>query len=770
MFTTLLPALVFLSVFSTDGTRWRGFGDRSLLHAREAFTGGDDEEAQDLLEIALNALPADGEMAAQARFLAARTALNRGEPREALQRLEDLESAFPEVRDYILFYRAAAHRAAGEWPQALKVWRQIVARYPYSPLAPESRFSIADALRAMGRLRDAAENYDLAIERHSKHDRVGIARFVRARLAEQLRDWELAADGYRAIAIDAPLDFYAPQAMRRLENLAARRRISALSFYERMRRIDRYLSARAVDPAHRELQELLDDVRGKAQQMAWDERTARVAYRSDDFENALAGFQNLTQRSSGPQRARYLRWASRSLAALGRFDEAVDIYEKLARDHRTQPDGRVYLYKAAWLAYNGGDHERSLTLFKQYAERFGESRDVDDAEWFIAWNAYRLSDDNASLRKLRELRQRYPSSKLVQRSLYWEARILHRQGRLDEAARAYGVAIDKEPSNYYAIYSTKRLKELVTQAEPEAAPQAALERLARPRFAALGAVAPGSPPANIAGKNNRRDRATPRIPEGSEVFDWERPTGKRAVRLMKLGFLGAATDLVRRLEAKSGYAEAAVHFARARLLYTLGDYHAAFRIAASRLRRAPPEQAEAVSEMLYPFAHGELVERAEEEWKLSPLLLLSVIRQESAFDDRARSWASARGLMQIIPPTAARIAEALEVEDFHPGLLNDPRINVRFGSWYLRALLDTYHGHPLLALGGYNAGPLAMTRWVNARTELATDEFIEEIPYSETRSYIKKIVANLAHYHALYGGELSIPATMSAPKDNGIRF
>ncbi|MEL6760311.1 MAG: tetratricopeptide repeat protein, partial [Myxococcota bacterium] len=662
MFATLLPtALVFLSVFPTDGTRWHGFGDRALLHAREAFTDGEDEQARNLLEIALDALPAGGEMAAQARFLAARTALNLNEPHQALGYLKDLENSFPEVRDYILFYRAAAHRAAGEWPISLKLWRQLVAKYPYSPLAPESRFSIADSLRAMGRVRDAAENYDLAIERHSKHDRVGIARFVRARLAEQLRDWELAAESFRAIAIDAPLDFYAPQAMRRLEDLATRRRVPPLSFYERMRRIDRYLSARAVDPAHRELQELLDDVRGKAQQMAWDERVARVAYRSDDFETALAGFQNLAERSSGPQRARYLRWASRSLAALGRFDEAVNIYEKLARDHRTQPDGRVYLYKAAWLAYNGGDHERSRTLFTEYAERFGETRDVDDADWFIAWNAYRLGDDNAALRKLRGLRRRYPSSKLVQRTHYWEARILHRQGRLDEAARAYGVAIDKEPSNYYAIYSTERLKELVAQAEPEAAPQAALERLARPRFAALGAVASKPPPATIGTPNTKRARATPLTPEGSEVFDWSRPTGKRAIRLMTLGFVGAATDLVRRLEAKSGHDDAAVHFARARLLYTLGDYHAAFRIAASRLRNASPKKAEAVSEMLYPFAHGELVERAEVEWKLSPLLLLSVIRQESAFDDRARSWASARGLMQIIPPTAARIAEALEV-------------------------------------------------------------------------------------------------------------
>src|SRR5690606_29716281 len=128
------------------------------------------------------------------------------------------------------------------------------------------------------------------------------------------------------------------------------------------------------------------------------------------------------------------------------------------------------------------------------------------------------------------------------------------------------------------------------------------------------------------------------------------------------------------------------------------------------------------------------------EFGISPLLVLSLMRQESGYDDRARSWASANGLMQIIPRTGARIAARLNLEDYNYGVLRSPEVNVRFGTWYLSELARKYHGHVALAVGSYNAGPVAVSRWVDLRSDSTTDEFIEDIPYRETRHYVKTVL------------------------------
>ncbi|MEO1597931.1 MAG: transglycosylase SLT domain-containing protein, partial [Planctomycetota bacterium] len=260
-----------------------------------------------------------------------------------------------------------------------------------------------------------------------------------------------------------------------------------------------------------------------------------------------------------------------------------------------------------------------------------------------------------------------------------------REQGLEEATRVYQRVMSRDPNGYYAVYAKQRLFELAEDVAPGRDPAETLASLGALRFATTDRRPAGYEPQTTQAPLRR-------APHHGAAFAWDSPTGKRALRLMTLGFLGDATDLVRRVPAISGADQEHVHFARARLLYSLGDYHAAYRIALVHLRDRVAEgyspALRRTFEMLYPRAHPALVNAAATEWGVPELFLLSVIRQESAFDDRARSWVSARGLMQIIPPTASRIADALQFEDFHPGLLNDPEINVRFGGWYLKALLD----------------------------------------------------------------------------------
>src|SRR5690606_35959141 len=110
-----------------------------------------------------------------------------------------------------------------------------------------------------------------------------------------------------------------------------------------------------------------------------------------------------------------------------------------------------------------------------------------------------------------------------------------------------------------------------------------------------------------------------------------------------------------------------------------------------------------------------------------------------AFRPTVVSPAAAVGLMQIIPPTASRIAEEIDAI-YDPDLMRAPAVNIRFGTYYLRRLLDIFNDRPELAAAAYNAGPQAVGRWLRAGETLPLDLFVARIPYSETRNYVYRVM------------------------------
>jgi len=164
----------------------------------------------------------------------------------------------------------------------------------------------------------------------------------------------------------------------------------------------------------------------------------------------------------------------------------------------------------------------------------------------------------------------------------------------------------------------------------------------------------------------------------------------------------------------------------------------------------------------YPRGFLELVEKEAEKYAISPYLLLAVIRQESRFDKRAVSPADARGLMQIIPPTANRLSHLKGIRNFNLKQLFEPQVSIAMGAKYFSELLKKYYGQLPMAVGAYNAGPLAMTRWLDLWSALNVEEFIEQVPYRETRKYMRRVLSGYVIYRWLYGGRKRV---MSLPEE-----
>jgi soluble lytic murein transglycosylase len=154
--------------------------------------------------------------------------------------------------------------------------------------------------------------------------------------------------------------------------------------------------------------------------------------------------------------------------------------------------------------------------------------------------------------------------------------------------------------------------------------------------------------------------------------------------------------------------------------------------------------------ILYPLSFEETLRAETARNGLDPALVAALIWQESTFDPSAVSAAGARGLMQIMPPTGRELARGLRLR-YRIDMLHEPDRGIQMGTRYLRRMVDGFGGRVDKALAAYNAGPSRVGSWARARPGQTPEEFIEGIPFHETRSYVMTILANREHYRRIYG-------------------
>jgi soluble lytic murein transglycosylase len=157
----------------------------------------------------------------------------------------------------------------------------------------------------------------------------------------------------------------------------------------------------------------------------------------------------------------------------------------------------------------------------------------------------------------------------------------------------------------------------------------------------------------------------------------------------------------------------------------------------------------------FPMPHRDALNAAARQWDVDEAIVYGIVRQESRFVPQARSRVGATGLMQLMPATARWVARQIAMTPFRPEMLVRPDVNVQMGSYYFRRVLDDL-GHPILATTAYNAGPGRARRWRDERP-LEGSVYVETIPFSETRDYVKKVFTNAWFYrHRLTGKAASM--------------
>jgi soluble lytic murein transglycosylase len=427
--------------------------------------------------------------------------------------------------------------------------------------------------------------------------------------------------------------------------------------------------------------------------------------------------------SAGPPAAAAAELVLARVAARdGRSREAADRYRRLARYRGPVPglprarrdslaDDAAFL--AAWLPYDAGrfaEAARSLAAFVR--ERPGSPR-VEDARWFEAWSLVRAGKVDRARLALRGL----VPGPLEARALYW-------QGRLAEAPAVQ--------------------RRLFRRARAAAGPEGWYGQLAAARLRALGApvarwdLRAGPPPGDGPGAG---------------------PAGRALAGAAELIGAGLADGARAELEALAASPAARRSAARlAQLASAAGEADLALAVARDHL---------GTSRRSLRLAHPEpLQDRLPRTCAAAGVdrdVVLALLRRESGFRRGPRSAAGAVGAFQLLPSTAERLGTAAGLSGAGAAALDDPAAALPLGVVYLGLLSDRF-GHPAAALAAYNAGPAAAAGWGAALAGLPLDEWAEDLPFRETRRYVKAVLADAGVYRWLRGeADLAIDGLVPVP-------
>ena len=228
---------------------------------------------------------------------------------------------------------------------------------------------------------------------------------------------------------------------------------------------------------------------------------------------------------------------------------------------------------------------------------------------------------------------------------------------------------------------------------------------------------------------------------------------QRGIELKTLGFV---QDAARELGLTEQYSrDQDVLLAFSTLLSEVGAYHPALRVAKvhfrEKLERSGLSTAPALWTVAYPTGLVPTI-AAQGVVAVDPYLAAAIIREESQYDEKALSVVGAVGLMQLMPVTANAVAQRHGFPPVGREELFDREINIRLGVRYLGQLLDQYNGNLAYAVAAYNAGPMAVNNWIAVHQGRDQDEFVELIPYQETRLYVKRVLRSYGEYRRLHNG------------------
>jgi soluble lytic murein transglycosylase len=639
--------------------------------------------------------------------------LQRGDPGPALHELGGETARHGVLGDYTRWVLADALARRADFAAARAAVLGIAEGYPESRLAPASLIRAATLAARMGD--DAAEQASLKrlLEAYPDASEVPEALYLLGMSGEARGRGEAAAHAYRELQITAPASGWAAGASDRLAALAAGGvRVPQLSLAQRVDRVERLLRGGVPKGAADEAERIVDESRDASLALRALKVIAEASQRLGRYDIAARTLELAIDRAPADRKPGLRLEQARLLLRDNQKDRALAVLSGVEAS-----GAEAEAAEAGWLKARAidepGRESAALSAYRAVATRFPNREVGGGAQWRAGWLEYLRGDRRAAERAWTRLLDLPGGRAYRLGALYWTGRLHERHAQKAKAEGAYARILRESPRSYYGMLAARRVATSIeTVGEPSirlpADPQEILT--ADPGFARV---------------------------------DLLRRLGLTEFALLELDDVvqRSVGDPVRLYAMSSAYVKDE-------------RYHLALRIVRRHLgaltTTGHPAVPRAFWEMVYPFGWRSEVSEAAERAGLDPFFVAAVVREESSYYPRAVSRAGARGLMQLMPATAQPMAENRGLAFRNGSLLDEPGANLQLGTSFLSGLVREF-GDPRVALAAYNAGPKRARQWWKERRTDDVEAWVEQIPYDETRQYVKKVMFSWEEYRRIYG-------------------
>jgi soluble lytic murein transglycosylase len=646
--------------------------------------------------------------------------LDRNYP-AAITNLAHAHAEGQSLDDYADYLTAQAEMQSGKLAEAETLLTGFEAKYPDSIFVGELPVTIANLSIQQGDPQTALR----VLNQHASELIAGHSDFqlALARAQQVAGDTGAAAKTYRHIYLSYPLSSEAAQAKLQLQTIGAE---APLTVAERRARADSLYAAQRFGEAGDEYRELANDPQADpALKASLNVAAAACDYKMKRVTIAQVEALPDTDTEAGARRL-YL------LMELARDRGDVDVQQSMVKQLEQRFASSAWLSEALYSSGNmyllRKDYPQAIAYYLELANRFPSicqkgaanacSNYAPSAHWRAAWLNYRLGNYSEAAVLFDQQIATYPGGKEIPGALYWRGRIYQEEESSPEKAAAYFQVLSNTYVHYYyAQLATERLSEM-KGVVPAEMPQ-------------LSGIRPEEIPP-----------LTDDVPEDDV----------HVVRAKLLANAGLNDYIGPEIQAAEGSNEWG-SFAEAEIYASFGENFKAMHVmkrAINFYASAPIEAIPAAYwHILFPQPYWSTIQTESAKNGLDPYMVASLIRQESEFNPGAISNKNACGLMQLLPSVGRQMAKQSGMHGFSSSELLDPNVNIRLGTLYLRQTIDKFGGRPEYAFAAYNAGDDRVTDWQSAGNFKTIDEFVESIPFTETRDYVQAIIRNEMIYREL---------------------
>lgn len=487
-----------------------------------------------------------------------------------------------------------------------------------------------------------------------------------------------------------------------------------------------------------------------------------------------------------------LNFASTASRA-GESSVAMGTYLHVAKTQGRNKFAQRALFLSSVLSYQFQDYDGAEKRFQEFIKVFPRTSLANESRWHLAWLDYLRGDYDRAISRFHELIKKSSRSKLnLQKYQYWLAVSYLKLNRLNKAQNLLARLSQDPLRGYYSVAAESRLNEVKKKKSQvkvtNASSRWTFSEMMLPSMDSIYTSVSEeeiddeeSFTSNVIDEEERDTSDQTQVEEPEEVSNEEELT---EIKTPKLAVRFEASSILKNLELNewAKWENYSIEKKTKNKDYlktlivayeSLEQFHRSSQIAHLRFIKERSQlgflQGASLWNSAYPRAYLKNVDRWSSKYSVSPELIWSIMKQESQFKRDAISPVGALGLMQVMPMTGYKVSGLLGINDFNPQQLLEPDRAVQIGSAYLSRLMKKFNGQVGLVAAAYNAGPHRSDLWISAFGHLSVDEFVEHIPFAETRNYVKKVLNNQQIYREFYKKDKKILTAFELPFDYSIK-